>query len=41
MNGENVPIEYRPGKFLNILSFAGLLFFISMAGGYLYLRFFT
>jgi Mn2+/Fe2+ NRAMP family transporter len=41
MNGENVPSEYRPGKFLNILSLAGLLFFISMAGGYFYLRFFT
>ena len=40
MRGENVPAQYRPGLFLNILSAAGLLFFILMALGYCYMRFF-
>ncbi len=38
MHGENVPSEHRPGPILNILSASGLLFFILMALGYIYLR---
>lgn len=41
MSGENVPPRYRPGLFLNILSAVGLLFFVLMALGYCYMRFFT
>lgn len=38
MRGQNVPRKYQPGAFLNILSISGLLFFILMALGYLYLK---
>ena len=41
MRGDNVPEEYRPGLILNILSFAGLLFFCIMALGYLYVKCFA
>ncbi|CAI8335437.1 MAG: Divalent metal cation transporter MntH [Opitutia bacterium UBA7350] len=41
MRGGNVPAQYRPGLFLNVLSAAGLLFFLLMALGYIYMRFFT
>jgi Mn2+/Fe2+ NRAMP family transporter len=40
MRGENVPPQYRPGLFLNILSAAGLCFFVLMALGYCCMRFF-
>lgn len=38
MRGENVPPQYRPGPILNILSASGLIFFVLMTLGYLYLR---
>jgi Mn2+/Fe2+ NRAMP family transporter len=38
MRGENVPPQYRPGTILNILSASGLIFFVLMTLGYLYLR---
>lgn len=39
MNGENVPAKYRPGIMLRVLSWAGLLFFVLMSLGYLYVTF--
>jgi len=40
MNGPNVPVEQRPGLVLKFLSWSGLLFFVLMSGGYLYVTFF-
>lgn len=39
MTGENVPSEHRPGIVLRVLSWAGLLFFVLMGAGYLYVTF--
>lgn len=39
MTGKNVPAEYRPGVVMRLLSWAGLLFFILMSLGYLYVTF--
>lgn len=36
MNGPNVPERYRPGRFLRVLSWAGISFFVLMTGGYVY-----
>ena len=40
MNGPNVPVEQRPGPILKFLSWSGLLFFVLMSGGYVYVTFF-
>jgi Mn2+/Fe2+ NRAMP family transporter len=40
MNGPNVPVEQRPGFVLKFLSWSGLLFFVLMSGGYVYVTFF-
>jgi Mn2+/Fe2+ NRAMP family transporter len=40
MNGSNVPVKDRPGTFLKILSWAGLLFFLLMTLGFVYVEFF-
>jgi len=40
MSGDNVPGEHRPGRFLRILSWLGILFFVGMTGGFLYDEFF-
>ncbi|SDL46734.1 Mn2+ and Fe2+ transporters of the NRAMP family [Geoalkalibacter ferrihydriticus] len=39
MNGDNVPAEYRPGAWLRLLSWSGMLFFTLMSLGYLYVTF--
>lgn len=39
MNGSNVPVKERPGPFLNLLSVAGLVFFILMTIGFVYVEF--
>lgn len=39
MNGSNVPVEERPGLFLKLLSLAGLLFFLLMTSGFVYVTF--
>lgn len=39
MNGSNVPKKYRPGVFLKTLSWAGLVFFVMMTAGYVYVTF--
>ncbi len=39
MNGPNVPVEQRPGPFLKVLSWSGLLFFTLMSAGYIYVTF--
>ncbi|HNX05443.1 MAG TPA: divalent metal cation transporter [Opitutales bacterium] len=40
MSGKNVPESHRPGLFLRIVSWTGLIFFAVMGGGYLYVEFF-
>lgn len=39
MNGSNVPAEERPGRLLKLLSLAGLLFFLLMTIGFVYVEF--
>lgn len=39
MNGDNVPEKDRPGFFLKILSWTGLLFFLLMSVGFVYVKF--
>lgn len=39
MNGPNVPAEQRPGPLLKFLSWSGLLFFVLMSAGYVYVTF--
>ncbi|MCQ1534524.1 divalent metal cation transporter [Methanosarcina sp. KYL-1] len=39
MNGSNVPVEERPGPFLKLLSLGGLLFFLLMTAGFVYVTF--
>lgn len=39
MNGSNVPIEERPSPFLKLISWAGLLFFLLMTAGFVYVTF--
>jgi len=39
MNGSNVPIKDRPGPILKLLSWAGLLFFLLMTAGFVYVTF--
>lgn len=39
MNGNNVPVKERPGPFLKVLSVAGLVFFILMTIGFVYVEF--
>ena len=39
MNGDNVPKEERPGSALKLLSLAGLLFFLVMTIGFVYVEF--
>ncbi|KKG13794.1 transporter [Methanosarcina sp. 2.H.T.1A.6] len=39
INGSNVPIEERPGPYLRLLSLAGLLFFLLMTAGFVYVTF--
>ncbi|WP_205804398.1 divalent metal cation transporter [Methanolobus halotolerans] len=39
MNGSNVPAEERPGMVLRILSWTGLLFFLVMTLGFIYVQF--
>ncbi|WP_246275992.1 NRAMP family divalent metal transporter [Methanolobus zinderi] len=39
MNGDNVPKEERPGSSLKLLSLAGLLFFLVMTIGFVYVEF--
>jgi len=41
MNGDNVPLKYRPGKILTFLSWAGFLFFAVMIIFYILSRFMT
>jgi Mn2+/Fe2+ NRAMP family transporter len=38
MNGANVPERHRPGLFLKILSWTGLLFFLLMSVGFVYVK---
>ena len=38
MNGANVPAEDRPGIILKLLSWLGLIFFVSMTAGYIYMK---
>lgn len=40
MNGENVPEEHRPGLLLKLLSWTGLVFFVVMTIGYVYVMIF-
>jgi len=40
MNGNNVPRKDRPGLFLRVLSWTGLLFFLLMSVGFVYVKFF-
>lgn len=40
MNGANVPERYRPGLYLKLLSWSGIVFFVLMTGGYVYVTFF-
>jgi Mn2+/Fe2+ NRAMP family transporter len=40
INGDNVPANYRPGLFLKLLSWSGLVFFVLMTAGYVYVTFF-
>ncbi|MGE4542501.1 MAG: hypothetical protein AB7D06_00195 [Pedobacter sp.] len=40
MNGSNVPEKDRPGRFLKTLSWAGMVFFVLMTAGYVYVTFF-
>jgi Mn2+/Fe2+ NRAMP family transporter len=40
MSGGNVPEKDRPGPFLKILSWTGLLFFVLMSVGFVYVTFF-
>ncbi|WP_233085491.1 divalent metal cation transporter [Methanococcoides orientis] len=39
MNGSNVPIEERPGPLLKLMSWAGILFFVLMTVGFIYVTF--
>lgn len=39
MNASNVPVEERPGPFLKLLSLTGLLFFLLMTVGFVYVTF--
>ena len=39
MSGENVPPEHRPGPFLRLLSWLGILFFFGMTAGFIYSQF--
>lgn len=39
MTGDNVPVKYRPGIAMRLLSWTGLLFFTVMGLGYLYITF--
>jgi len=39
MNGPNVPQEERPGPLLKLLTWTGLLFFVLMSVGYVYVTF--
>jgi len=39
MNGNNVPMEHRPGTFLTMLSWTGISFFCLMSIGFLYVTF--
>ncbi len=39
MTGANVPLHYRPGIFMRLLSWMGLLFFVTMSLGYMYVTF--
>jgi len=39
MNGPNVPPEQRPGLLLKVLSWLGLIFFLAMGAGYVYVTF--
>lgn len=39
MRGDNVPVEHRPGPVLTVLSWAGILFFFGMTGGFIYAQF--
>jgi len=39
MNGSNVPVKERPGIFLKLLSWSGLLFFVLMTAGFVYVTF--
>ncbi|MCG6862902.1 MAG: Nramp family divalent metal transporter [Chromatiaceae bacterium] len=38
MRGENVPQAHRPGLFLTLISWAGIVFFLAMTSGYLYVK---
>lgn len=38
MNGDNVPESERPGVFMKILSWMGLLFFVLMSVGFVYVK---
>ncbi|MFP4351425.1 MAG: NRAMP family divalent metal transporter [Puniceicoccaceae bacterium] len=40
ISGDNVPAEHRPGPFLRVLSWLGIVFFAGMTGGFLYVEFF-
>lgn len=40
MMGDNVPQEKRPGQFLKILSWMGMLFFLLMSIGFVYVKLF-
>ncbi|WP_052464887.1 NRAMP family divalent metal transporter [Geoalkalibacter subterraneus] len=40
MNGANVPEEERPGAILKILSWAGIIFFVLMTAGFVYVKVF-
>lgn len=39
MRSDNVPAEHRPGPVLTVLSWAGILFFFGMTGGFIYAQF--
>jgi hypothetical protein len=40
MTGSNVPEADRPGPFLKLLSWSGMIFFVLMTAGYVYVTFF-
>jgi hypothetical protein len=40
MTGANVPEADRPGPFLKLLSWSGMIFFVLMTAGYVYVTFF-
>jgi hypothetical protein len=40
MNGGNVPEKDRPGLLLKLISWAGLLFFLLMSVGFVYVELF-